>query len=99
MTRMPAVQDQVVTRLGHTPSKHLNPEEIVAMGAAVRSGIMGREPSTLWACAWPATNGARGAIEIYQDGSEVASKSRRLGRFVLGDLRAATRGTVRVEVS
>jgi molecular chaperone DnaK len=39
------------------------------------------------------------AIEIFQGASEIASKNRRLGRFVLGDLRAATKAAVRVEVS
>jgi molecular chaperone DnaK len=39
------------------------------------------------------------AIEIYQGEDELASRNRRLGRFVLGDLRPAPRGVTRVEVS
>jgi molecular chaperone DnaK len=39
------------------------------------------------------------AIEIHQGEHELASKNRRLGRFVLGDLRAAPRGQTKVEVS
>ncbi len=43
MTRMPAVQERVVQIFGKAPSKGVNPDEIVAMGAAVQSGIMGGE--------------------------------------------------------
>jgi molecular chaperone DnaK len=43
MTRMPAVQERVVEIFGRPPSKGVNPDEIVAMGAAVHSGIMGGE--------------------------------------------------------
>ena len=39
------------------------------------------------------------AIEIYQGENEFASRNRRLGRFVLGDLRPAPRGVTKVEVS
>ncbi len=43
MTRMPAVQERVVQIFGRQPGKGVNPDEIVAMGAAVHSGIMGGE--------------------------------------------------------
>jgi molecular chaperone DnaK len=43
MTRMPAVQKRVVQIFGKEPSKNVNPDEIVAMGAAIQSGIMGGE--------------------------------------------------------
>jgi molecular chaperone DnaK len=39
------------------------------------------------------------AIEVHQGPNEIASKNRRLGRFTLGDLRAAPRGQTKVEVS
>ena len=39
------------------------------------------------------------AIEIYQGENELASRNRRLGRFILGDLRPAPRGATKVEVS
>ena len=39
------------------------------------------------------------AIEIYQGEAELASKNRRLGRFVLGDITPAPRGRTKVEVS
>ncbi len=43
MTRVPAVQERVVEIFGKQPSKGVNPDEIVAMGAATQSGIMGGE--------------------------------------------------------
>jgi molecular chaperone DnaK len=43
MSRMPAVQQRVVEIFGQEPSKNVNPDEIVAMGAATQSGIMGGE--------------------------------------------------------
>src|SRR6185503_9174243 len=43
MTRMPAVQERAVRFFGKPASKGVNPDEIVAMGAAVHSGIMGGE--------------------------------------------------------
>jgi molecular chaperone DnaK len=43
MTRMPAVQERAEAIFGKPGSKGVNPDEIVAMGAAVHSGIMGGE--------------------------------------------------------
>jgi molecular chaperone DnaK len=43
MTRMPAVQEKVEELFGKKPSKGVNPDEIVAVGAAVQSAIMGGE--------------------------------------------------------
>ena len=37
-TRIPAVQDKVKALTGHEPSKSLNPDECVALGAAVQGG-------------------------------------------------------------
>jgi molecular chaperone DnaK len=43
MTRMPIVQEKVEEIFGKKPSKGVNPDEIVAIGAAVQSAIMGGE--------------------------------------------------------
>jgi molecular chaperone DnaK len=133
MTRMPAVQERAVQIFGKPASKNVNPDEIVAMGAAVHSGIMGGElqevvlldvtPHDLgikiegdrMSVVIPANTSIptrakkvfattedgqqHVAIEIHQGAHELASKNRRLGRFVLGDLRAAPRGRTKVEVS
>ena len=133
MTRMPAVQERAVQIFGKPASKGVNPDEIVAMGAAVHSGIMGGElqevvlldvtPHNMGVkvagdrmsvvifantsiptrakkiFATTEDNQTYVAIEIYQGEHELASRNRRLGRFVLGDLRAAPRGQTKVEVS
>ena len=133
MTRMPIVQERAVQIFGKPASKGVNPDEIVAMGAAVHSGIMGGElqevvlldvtPHNMGVkvagdrmsvvifantsiptrakkiFATTEDNQTYVAIEIYQGENELASRNRRLGRFILGDLKPAPRGATKVEVS
>ena len=40
MTRMPAVQDAVTKFFGKEPHKGVNPDEVVAMGAAIQAGVL-----------------------------------------------------------
>jgi molecular chaperone DnaK len=40
MTRMPAVQDRVRKLFGREPNKSVNPDEVVAMGAAIQAGVL-----------------------------------------------------------
>ncbi len=40
MTRMPAVQDRVRKIFGKTPNKGVNPDEVVALGAAIQGGVL-----------------------------------------------------------
>ncbi len=40
MTRMPAVQDKVKTLVGKDPHKGVNPDEVVAVGAAIQAGVL-----------------------------------------------------------
>jgi molecular chaperone DnaK len=42
-TRIPAVQDAVKNFLGKDPFKGINPDECVAMGAAIQGGILNKE--------------------------------------------------------
>lgn len=42
-TRIPAVQDKVRTLMGKEPSRNVNPDECVAIGAAVQAGKLGRQ--------------------------------------------------------
>ena len=42
-TRMPMVQDLIRKLTGKEPHKGVNPDEVVAMGAAIQAGILGRE--------------------------------------------------------
>ena len=41
MTRMPAVQEAVRNFFGKEPSRGVNPDEVVAMGAAIQAGVLG----------------------------------------------------------
>src|SRR2546421_137875 len=40
MTRMPAVQDKVKELIGKEPHKGVNPDEVVAVGAAIQAGVL-----------------------------------------------------------
>ncbi len=39
-TRMPAVQDLVIDLTGKEPNKSVNPDEVVAVGAAIQAGVL-----------------------------------------------------------
>jgi molecular chaperone DnaK len=41
MTRMPAVQEKVKELTGKEPHKGVNPDEVVAIGAAIQAGVLG----------------------------------------------------------
>ena len=43
MTRMPKVVDEVTKFFGKEPNKSVNPDEVVAIGAAVQAGVLGGE--------------------------------------------------------
>ena len=43
MTRMPAVQEKVKGIFGKEPSRSVNPDEAVALGAAIQAGVLGGE--------------------------------------------------------
>jgi molecular chaperone DnaK len=43
MTRMPAVQEAVRRVFGKDPHKGVNPDEVVAVGAAIQAGVLGGE--------------------------------------------------------
>ena len=43
MTRMPAVQEAVRKQFGKDPHKGVNPDEVVAVGAAIQAGVLGGE--------------------------------------------------------
>jgi molecular chaperone DnaK len=42
-TRIPAVQDKVQELFGRAPSKGVNPDEVVAIGAAIQGGVLSGE--------------------------------------------------------
>jgi molecular chaperone DnaK len=46
-TRIPAVQDAVKSFIGKEPFKGINPDECVAMGAAIQAGVLNKEVTGL----------------------------------------------------
>ncbi|WP_331236318.1 molecular chaperone DnaK [Natronorarus salvus] len=42
-TRMPQVSEQVEELVGSEPKKNVNPDEVVALGAAIQAGVLGGE--------------------------------------------------------
>ncbi|MFC4356382.1 molecular chaperone DnaK [Halobium salinum] len=42
-TRMPQVQEKVTELIGQEPKKNVNPDEAVALGAAIQGGVLGGE--------------------------------------------------------
>jgi molecular chaperone DnaK len=47
MTRMPAVHKAVIDLFGKEPNQGVNPDEVVAMGAAIQGGVLGGEVQDL----------------------------------------------------
>jgi molecular chaperone DnaK len=47
MTRMPAVQEKVKELIGKDPHKGVNPDEVVAIGAAIQAGVLAGEVKDL----------------------------------------------------
>lgn len=43
MTRMPKIQEKVKDFFGKEPNKSVNPDEVVAIGAAIQAGVLGGE--------------------------------------------------------
>jgi len=41
MTRMPSIQEAVKSFFGKEPTKGVNPDEVVALGAAIQAGVLG----------------------------------------------------------
>ncbi len=47
MTRMPIVQQRVEKMFGRTPNQSVNPDEVVALGAAVQAGVLRGDVSSV----------------------------------------------------
>ncbi len=47
MTRMPAVQEKVKQLFGQEPNRNVNPDEAVALGAAIQAGVLAGEVGDL----------------------------------------------------
>ena len=49
-TRIPAVQEKVKEIFGKNPSKGVNPDEVVAVGAAIQGGVLTGEVKDVIVC-------------------------------------------------
>ena len=47
MTRMPAVQEKVKSIFGKEPNRSVNPDEVVALGAAIQAGVLSGDVSDI----------------------------------------------------
>jgi len=103
MTRMPAVQKAVTDFFGKEPHKGVNPDEVVAMGAAIQAGMIDRnttiptKKSQVYSTA--ADNQSAVTIRVSQGEREMAADNKLLGQFDLVGIPPAPRGMPQIEVT
>jgi molecular chaperone DnaK len=132
-TRMPAIQKLVKDLFGKEPHKGVNPDEVVAIGAAVQAGVLAGDvkdlllldvtPLTLSietmgsvatamiprnttiptkkteTFSTAADNQTEVEVHVMQGERPMASQNRTLGKFKLGGIPPAPRGTPQIEVT
>ena len=110
-TRMPAVQELVKQLTGKAPNMSVNPDEVVADGAAVQGGVLtGDVQGILLLDVTPLSLGVEtmGGImtkmidrntTILQGERELARDNKSLGKFQLTGIPAARRGVPQIEVT
>jgi molecular chaperone DnaK len=107
-TRMPLVQKYVKDFFGKEPRRDVNPDEAVAVGAAIQAGVLAGEvkdvllldvtkASQVFSTA--DDNQTAVTIHVLQGERERASDNKSLGRFDLADIGPAPRGMPQVEVT
>ena len=106
-SRIPAVQDAIKKVLGKEPTKNVNPDECVAIGAAIQGGVFTRiidrnttiptSKSQVFSTA--ADNQPSVDIHVLQGEREFAADNKTLGRFNLDGIPAAPRGVPQIEVT
>merc|ERR1719495_2707986 len=107
MSRMPKVQDTCKEIFGRVPSKAVNPDEAVAMGAAIQGGVftklIGRNTTIPTKKSQVFSTAADGQtqveIKVHQGEREMAADNKLLGQFQLVGIPPAPRGVPQVEVT
>src|SRR5579885_3422022 len=97
MTRMPAVQAKVKELIGKDPHKGVNPDEVVAVGAAIQGGVLkGEVKDVLLLDVTPLSLGieTKGGVM-----TRLIERNTTLGKFELVGIPPAPRGTPQIEVS
>ena len=109
MTRMPAIQEAVKKFFNKEPNKSVNPDEVVAVGAAIQAGVLGGEVKevllldvtpltlsieTLGGVATPLVE-----IHVLQGERPMAADNKTLGKFILDGIPPAPRGVPQIEVT
>ncbi len=109
-TRVPAVQDKVKQLTGHEPSKTLNPDECVAIGAAIQGGKLAGDAGagdillldvTPLSLSIETMGGiaTRLIINVVQGERQFAKDNKSLGQFRLDGIPPARRGVPQIEVT
>src|SRR6185312_13899546 len=112
MTRMPAVADKVKEVLGKEPHRGVNPDEVVAVGAAIQAGVLKGEVMTKLiernttiptrkSETFSTAEDGQTSVEIHvlQGEREMAGFNKTLGKFQLVGIPPAPRGVPQVEVT
>src|ERR1039458_11983 len=85
LTRMPKIQEIVKKMFGKEPHRGVNPDEVVAIGAAVQAGVLAGE--------------GKGPLLLGRAPFPLAAQNRTLGKFKLGGIPPAPRGVPQIEVT
>ncbi len=101
-TRIPAVQDMVKSIAGKEGFKGINPDECVAIGAAIQGGVLRNttiptKKSQIFSTA--ADNQTSVEVNVLQGEREMARDNKSLGQFHLDGIAPARRGVPQIEVT